>query len=446
MLVSLGLDFRRARLEVRERFHLEDEGVQRFFEALARSGAREAVMTRTCNRTEAYCWWPEAATARGGRDAGLEMARAWVDGDDEEADLLLSNAHLRTSGDAARHLFRVAAGLESQILGDIHILGQVRRAFRHARDARTVGPNLHRMFETALRVGKQASRETRLMATRRSVGSEVARRAVDRCGGVSGRAFVVVGCGKSGTHAARTLSHLGATDLTVVNRTFERAEKLAREIGGARAEGLDSLPSLLAGADVVIVATGAPEPVLRAATLRDARRNGAEERPLLVIDVSVPRNVETEVGELPSVERVDLDSLHPGAAEVENARLQAVPEVEAVVEEAVEEFVRWLDLQVARRALRPLHEVLSEICRREVSHLAGPSPQAERTADRIVAGVMAHPMTVLRAAFERGEPLEEAAGALGLLFADRRRNVTRSRGFFPPEPAIGATLAQGTRR
>ncbi len=329
---------------------------------------------------------------------------------------------MRGSHETARHLFRIAAGLESQILGDIHILGQLRRAYRDAVEAGWVGSHLHRLFETALRVGKRVKRETHLQATRSGVGSEAARTAVERWGGLAGRSCVVVGCGKSGTHAARCLAQLGATDLTVVNRTVERAAKLARDLGSARCADLDALPSLVAGAQVLVVATGAPEPVLTAAAVQVARvRAGvaSADRPLLVIDVSVPRNVEPAVGRLIGVDLVDLDMLHPEAAELQKSRVASVPEAEARVEEGVGEFMGWLELAPARRALRPLQDVLTEICRREVSHLTGESPLAERTAERIVARVMSHPMTALRSALERGVAPEEAAGALGVLFPSR---------------------------
>jgi glutamyl-tRNA reductase len=433
MLVSLGLDFRRACLEVRERFHLDDGDVPRVVAALAARGVRETVVTRTCNRVEAYCWWPAAAAGAGGEEAAREICRAWLGGHGPEAEGLRANARLRTGADVALHLFRVAAGLESQILGDIHILGQLRRAFRDSVQAKAIGPHLHRLFETALRVGKQVKRETRLLATRNSVGSEAARMAAQRVGGLAGRACVVVGCGKSGTHAARALADLGATDLAVVNRTVERAEQLARELGQARAAGLDALPTLLARADLVIVATGAPKPVLTAEALR-AARSAAGERRLLVVDVSVPRNVESSARSLPALELVDLDTLHPEAAEIERSRLEAVPEAEALVLAGVDEFVRWLELHTARRALGPLHELLSAICRREVAYLAGNSPLADRAADRIVAGIMARPMAVLRAASERGERVEETAGALGALFAAQR----------PPTAASGRAGAQQT--
>ncbi len=429
MLVSLGLDFRSARLEVRERFHVEEGDVVRIQDALASRGVRESVLTRTCNRVEAYCWWPAAADDSSRPDPGREISRAWVGRDGPEADHLRAVARARGPGESARHLFRVAAGLESQILGDIHILGQLRRDYRDAVEAGRVGSHLHRLFESALRVGKQVKRETQLLARRNGVGSEAARKATERLGRLAGRTCVIVGCGKSGSHAARCLSQLGATDIVLVNRTVERAEKLARDLGNARPEGLEALPRLLAESHLVVVATGAPEPVLTAALLEGVRRPGGKtlcDRPLLVIDVSVPRNVEASVGRMPQVELVDLDSLHPETAELQKSRMAAVPEAEGLVEEGVGEFVHWLELAEARRALRPLHAALSEICRREVSHLAGESPLATRTADRIVASLMAHPMTALRAASKRGEPVEDAIGALGALFAGPRAGGERS--------------------
>jgi glutamyl-tRNA reductase len=300
------------------------------------------------------------------------------------------------------------------VLGDVHILGQLRRGFRDAIAAGSIGAHLHRLFETALRVGKKVKRETHLVSARNSVGAEAGRRAAARVGPLAGRSCVVIGCGKSGTHAARELAALGATQLCVVNRTLERAERLAREVG-ARAASLDALPALLAGADVAIVASSAPSPLLRAEPLRAARadRGGA---PLVVVDISVPRNVESAVADVAGVELIDLDTLHPAAAAIERSRLEAVPAAEALVEESVSEFVRWLELESARRALRPVRDALAEICRREVTFLAGSSPSAERTAERIVARILAHPMIALRNASERGDSIEQTIGALGLLF------------------------------
>jgi len=264
MLVSLGLDHRRADLAVRERFHLDDTDVTRICGKLTAGGAAETVVVRTCNRLEVYGWWPASDASAGPGDPIREIGRAWAGDDDRAARLLAENARVRTADTAVRHLFRVSSGLESQIVGDIHILGQVRRSLRDAVEVGSIGSHLHRLFETALRVGKQVQRSTHLMSSRRSVGSEAARRAADRVGSLAGRTCIVVGCGKSGTQAARTLQALGATDLVVLNRSRARAEKLARELGSARAGSLDRLPHELGRAGVVIVATGAPEPIVHA--------------------------------------------------------------------------------------------------------------------------------------------------------------------------------------
>jgi len=421
MLVSLGLDHRQARLEIRERFHLEAHDVPRVYAGLAERGVEEAVLARTCNRVEIYGWWPEPDVGPDPHGLARALAQVWMDGNESEADALLEHASLRTGGDVARHLLRVAGGLESRILGDIHILGQLRRAFREAVETGTAGSHLHRLFETALRVGKQVQRRTSLMGTRNGVGSEAARAALNRFGSLADRSCIVVGCGKSGTHAARCLAERGAGRLTVVNRTPHRAETLARDLGHARAAGLEELPELLDLADVVVVATSAPEPVVTRAMLRQSGAHQARRgRPFFVIDVSVPRNVEASVAGLVDVELLDLDELHPEAAEIEASRAAAVPQAEAIVEQGRDEFLCWLDLHAARHALRPLRQVLAEVCRRELNHLAGDSPHAERAAQRIVARVMSHPMTALRSAAERGEPVDALAESVRDLFASAR--------------------------
>ncbi len=420
-LVSLGLDFRRADLDVRERFHLEDDGVAQLRDGLASMGVREAVVARTCNRVEAYCWWSDPRPSSES-DVARGIARAWVGGDDHEARILVESARLRTAVDVPQHLFRVAAGLESQVLGDVHILGQIRRAFREAVAAEGIGPHLHRLFETALRVGKQVQRRTRLGASRRSVGMEAARAGAQRVGGVIGRHCVVVGCGKSGHHAARTLAQLGARDITIVNRTVERAFTLAREIGSARAMGLDALPRLVPQADLVVVATAATEPILTREMLE--QQHAGSDGPLCIVDVSVPRNVEPEVRGIPGVQLVDLDTLQPqddldgevSGPSPEDDRLAAIAEAEVIVDTGVDEFMDWLDLHRAGRHLVPFREILADVCRRELAFIASDSDSARRAANRIVARVMAHPMSALRATRKPTDTIEEVARVVDKLF------------------------------
>ncbi len=426
MLVSLGLDHQHAELGLRERFHVRDEDVERLHAALAECGVLESVLMRTCNRIELYCWWPEQDASLAGRDAVGEICRAWTHGDREAARVLRSSAQIRAGEEAARHLFRVSSGLESQVLGDMHIIGQVRRSLRDAVEYRSVGSNLQRLFQSALRIGKEVKRSTGLMATRKSIGRAAALCAAGAIGDPEEGPFAIVGCGKSGVLAALTLAEMGVQDLVLINRTRSRAEELVSELGYGEARGLDALPAALASARAVIVATGATEPLLTRDSVLDAWEGRSASSPLLVVDISVPRNVAPEVGALPGVELIDLDGLAPDSSDAEETRRGAVERAEVLVEDAVAEFVGWLELGSARDALGPFRTVLADICRREIAYLTGSlgdvsdetaPPPVERTADRIVARVMAHPMTVLRSASQRGEPFAEVAGTLKRLFA-----------------------------
>lgn len=416
MLIHLGLDFRGADLAIRERFHiLEDQLPARYEIGGSRPAVlEELVLVATCNRTEAYGWIDASVPSRVGARA---LARAWVR-DATRVDELLKLTRVRCGMDVADHLLRVAAGLESQILGDIHILGQVRRAFRAATRAEATGRHLHRLFEIALRTGKEVKRDTDLMAGRSSVGTEAVAMARRVRSGLEDQRCVLVGCGKVGSHAAEALVEAGAGSLTLVNRSPEPARRLAAELGASTAP-LESLYGVLAEADVVVVATGAPTLVVEALPLARARRaNGGTRPPLLVMDVTMPRNVDPALGDLPGVELMDLDRIHPEASSVEEARRDAVPQAEAVVERHVGEYGDWLAQGELLRALTPFRAALDEICRREMRYSAESGGSWERAADRIVAKLMARPMTALRDTPDPDTDVRTVARTLTLLFGD----------------------------
>ncbi|MEJ2503525.1 MAG: glutamyl-tRNA reductase, partial [Gemmatimonadota bacterium] len=393
MLVSLGLDFNDFDLGIRERYHLDTRGLADLLAIEPGATVTERVALATCNRIEVYGWSGREGAA--GIRADLdELARAWAP-DDPAARELRSTATARHGVGVLRHLCRVAGGLESQVLGDFQILGQVRRAYRRAIDAGAAGPHLRSLFDRALHAGKRVRSETDLVSRANSVGARAAGVAAGRLGGLAGRRCVVVGCGKTGAQAARALRKLGATDLVLVNRTPERADRLARELGrGVRAASLRRLHATLAQADLAIVATGAPEPLVREQPLRRARRAAGDAGPLLLLDVSMPRNVAPAVARVPETSVLDLDTVWPDTAEPD-ARRSAVDAARVVVEEEVAAFVAWRSRACARDALVPLRQVLDGICRREVAFAAG-DDVAERVADRIVAKVMAYPMAALR--------------------------------------------------
>lgn len=419
MPVSLVLDFRTADLRTRERFHLGDDRAAALY-----AGPRpfpELVVVSTCNRVEMYGVM-EARTPDAVPRAARELARLWTGGDARASRDLLRAAAVRAGPDAVRHLLRVASGLESQVLGDVQVLGQVRGAYRAAREAGAAGAVLHRLFETALRTGKRVTAETPLASTRNSVGTEAALLAARRLGTLAGRRCVVVGCGKTGEQAARRLAKLGAGEIVLVNRSPERAQALAAEVAG-RAAPWDTLHQELARADVGIVVTGAETPPVRAASLAHCRRAAASaEAPLLLLDLAMPRNVEPEVAGLQATALLDLDALRLPLETAEETRRAAVPAAERIVDDEAVRFAAWYREHPARRAVEPLRAALEEVCRRELAFAAGPE-HAGRAAERIVAKLMARPMSALRAASARGDGLEDAAALLRALFGDATGTV-----------------------
>ena len=439
MLICLAVDYRKADVATRERFHLAEQRLGEMYRRLIGGGVSELALVSTCNRTELYAW-----TETGGQDA-LEravehLAAVWMPDETERAKLL-QTLTLRIGDEVGRHLMRLTGGLESQILGDGQILGQVRSAYRTACEMETVGPMLHRLFEIALRTGRRIQHETALSTGRNSVGAEAASVALRRFGSLEHARCVVVGCGKTGTRAARQLAKLGATDIVLINRTPQRAEELARSLRG-RVASMETLHAEAAMADVVIVATGAATYTLSAETLTTARRNvGTAEQPLLLMDLALPRNVDPQSAHVAGVTLVDLDSLHPPIVAAETARRAAVPAAERIVEAEMRWLRHWLATGAARLAIRSLHDALVDLCRREVAFVAGDGV-AERTAQRIAAKLLARPMHVFSDAIARGENVEELAEHLDQLFAAPPRRSTAEHAL-PRDPAPAPLAVAG---
>jgi glutamyl-tRNA reductase len=422
VLFSVGIDFRTSRVEVRERWALSDQAARELAQE-ALGFLDELVMIRTCNRTELVAWSSDPG------EHPRMLAEAWArvvgaapgagqDGPARGGDL--PPIQLQRSSQAVRHLLRVSAGLESQILGDIHILGQVRRSYREARDAGMVGSYLHRLFDAAIRGGKRVRRETDLMAGHRSVGSEAARHLLEQLPQGAPRRIAVLGAGKVGSHAARALAATPGVEVVLLNRTAERAVALAAEWGG-EAGGLEQLAEILPGCSGLLVATGAPGAWVDHRVL--AHR--PVDRVFPVVDLSMPRNVAPEAGRLPGVVLSDLDDVHPETAAVEAARQDAIPQAEAILEEEGHAFQDWVAASTARLALRPLQEWVVEICRKEVRFVAGGDEEmADRAARRIAARVLSRPMMAIRALREEGDHDEEGSAdleftrALAHLFRD----------------------------
>jgi len=415
MLISIAIDFRLADVATRERFFLSEERLTQLYRTARSEVVTEAALIATCNRTELYAW-VDSEDMKVVERAVQTLARRWMR-TRAEGDALLHTATQRFGEQAARHVVRIASGLESQVLGDGQILGQLRAAYKRASHGHAAGPVLHRLFETALRAGKRAQTETSLSAGRNSVGAEAAITASQRFGNLQNARCVVVGSGKTGTRAAKQLHKLGARDLVIINRTFERAHELAKYVGG-RAAPMEALHIEAAMADVVIIATASQTPVLTHAALAQSREACASTGyALLLMDLSMPRNIDPRVTEQPGVTLVDLDTLHQPILDAEEMRRDAVPIASRICEDEVNSFMEWLANMPARDAIKPLREALEGVARREVAFAAGDASVAERAASRIVAKLLAGPMSALRRAVQRGEPLDAQAMMLLEMFA-----------------------------
>jgi glutamyl-tRNA reductase len=367
-LVLVGLSHHSAPVEIREKVALDRDAAAALAGRLADPGG-EAVCLSTCNRTEIYSAGdPLAAAASLAKIAGRD----------------LDDVLYRLSGEAAAlHLFRVAAGLDSLVPGEGEILGQVRTAY----EAGTTGPLLDRVFRQALHVGKRVRTETSIGESPASVSSAAAALAQQVFGKLEGRHVLLIGAGKIGELAAQALSSRGAEIALVANRTLDRAEEVARRFGGEPL-GLDRIADELMRADVVVASTSSPDFVVtreQVERVLPARRG----RPLFLIDIAVPRDLDPEINELDGCYLYDIDDLEAVVAETLSGRRREAGRAEALVAEEVVSFRAWqasLDVVPAIQSLRAHAE---EIRAAELAKLEGRLSEDERrTVESVTAQIV----------------------------------------------------------
>ena len=331
-LLTLGLNHRTAPLDLREKLAIEADDLPL---SLGQLGQRvgQAVVLSTCNRLEVYSLEQDGADVA---SALTEYLSAYSGLAPRDLEPFL---YLHRGNECVQHLFNVASGLDSMIVGESQILGQVRTAFSAASQEGHMRGPLSRLFHQALRVGRRVQRETQIGRHSRSVSQAAVRLARGLLGDLSRSRVLVIGAGDAGQLVARTLSNAGVREMVVVNRTYWRAQDLARDLGGTAAP-FDQLPRELEMADVVISSTGSPGHVLDRATVRQAmsQRRG---RPVLFIDIAVPRDIDPLVKELDGVQLYDIDSLElVSEAQPEELR-QDVARAQGIIAEELGKFVSW---------------------------------------------------------------------------------------------------------
>lgn len=411
----LSITHRSAPLAVRERVAFGPK--EREDLLVAMSGITPEVVTIiTCNRTEIYGVYSTEQDTDRALELLAEHARLPIEKLDPHAERMQGQ-------DAARHLFRVASGLDSMVVGEPQILGQVRDAAESAREVGVIGPVLSKLFNAAVETGKRARTETAISRGAASVSHaavELGRRVL---GDLAGRRAVVIGVGEMGQLVARSLAGHGVADLAVCNRTAEGARELAYAIGGRVVPWAD-LDEALVTTDIVISATGSSEPILTAAYLEPVveQRGG---RPLLMIDIAVPRDIEPAAGDLPGVHLRDLDALQNLRSANLRERADEIPLVEAIVEEQMESFLNWHRGRTVTPVIRDLRERIDTIRAQEVDkalrrlgHLEERDRQIVLALSHAIANKLLHtPMTRLK----ETDAQEDYARAVADLF-DLNRN------------------------
>lgn len=358
-LFCVGLSHQSAPIELREQLSHWPDG------DLRTAAIAELVIVSTCNRLELYGYLTEA---EGGADETATGSQALIAlmAATQSLPAVYFTDHLYTfQGEAAvRHLCRVASGLESLVLGEAQILGQVNNALQKAQAAQMVGPVLGSLFRVGIKSGRRARAETQISTNAVSVGSSALNLAHQITGDLRTKQVLLVGLGEIGQLTLKGLRARSVTTIALANRTLERAQTLAAAWGGA-AYALDALPEALAHADVVISATSAAMPVIDAVTIAQIMAHRPE-RPLVLLDLAVPRDIDPAVKTIPGVQLFDVDDLRNSVDAALAARQRETPQVERIIEELLLEWrQQFQELQV-RPVVVELRQKAEQIRQRAV--------------------------------------------------------------------------------
>jgi glutamyl-tRNA reductase len=363
-LLALGVSHKTTPLDLRERLSLtEGRAVSALAELTSAGGIHEAAAISTCNRTELYLIVSDPVEAE---STALGVLTRQADIRPTE---LLSHLYSLRATEAARHLLQVTAGLDSMILGEAEIQGQVKRAYELAMVEGATGPILNRLFRDALTAGGRAREETGISQKGVSIPSvavELARRAI---GDLSERRVLVVGAGETAELVARAMVARGVATVFVANRHYDRAIGLAQRFGG-NAVRIEELPEQLEEADIVVSATNSPHHIIE----RDGLEHVMEtrpEHPLLAIDLAVPRDIDPACREVPGVTLHDIDDVQQIVERNESGREAESRRAEQIVEAELDRFERWLGLQEVVPTISALREHGDEVVRRVLAENEG---------------------------------------------------------------------------
>lgn len=403
-LIVLGLSHKTAPVEQREKASLSEKEARALLRSLIEGGTvSEAVALFTCNRTEVYATVPDPLAAE---DA---IAEALVTHSRISADELSCARYVLRDDRAAAQLFRVASSLDSMVVGESEIQGQVRAAWELGAEEGATGPVLNQLFRQALEVGKSVRSQTHIGSGSSSVPAVALDLAEDVLADLPGRSVLVIGAGRMAEATARALVAHGVHEVAVVNRTVGTARELAARFGG-RGVGFDELAAELERADIVISSTDAPHPVLLPGVIGPVMA-GRPDRKMVIVDISVPRDVDAAVAALPGVVLFDIDDLERVVEANLNGRRREAERGEGFVIGAVQGFSAWRRGLKAAPAITSLRERAESIRQGELARLDGQwdglseadRERVEALTKGIVNKLLHEPTVRVRAAAEEGD-------------------------------------------
>ncbi len=426
-VLVVGISHKTAPLPVLERVALDAEGVHKLIREVSDSEfVTEATVLSTCNRTEVYA---DVERFHGSVET---ISRLIGERAGTVPDEVLEHLYVHYDDGAVSHLFHVAAGLDSMVLGESQILGQTREALRVGQDAATVGPSLNVLFQQALRVGKRSHAETDIDRVAPSLVTAALARAAEHVDGLEGRHVVVVGAGSMASLTVATAARAGAGSIVVANRTPERAVHLAEQYA-ARAIPLSALGTESGPVDVLVSCTGAAGVLVNAEDLVSRRTS---DKPLAVIDLALPRDVDPAVADLPGVHLIALDTL---AAELENAPGGVdVDGVRSIVAQELAAFLSARSIRSVTPTVVALRSMATGVVEAELTRLGARLPELDEVsraevekAIHRVAEKLLHQPTVRVKELANHSGAVSYAAALAELFAldpDAVEAVTRPEG------------------
>jgi glutamyl-tRNA reductase len=381
-LVCLGLSHHTAPVDVRERHAFPPQKMGEALIALRDYEAvREAAMLQTCGRLEIYAELEDY-------EIGVGQLKSFL-GNFRHGDVSDMDSYMYTllGTQAIDHLFRVSTGLDSMLIGEAEILSQVKDAYVQGQRARSLGKTLHTLFREALEAGKDARTHTAISADSASVASAAVLYAKQHLGELTGKSVLVIGAGKMGAVAARRLKAEGAADIVLLNRSHKRAHDVANELGEiARVAEMPGLVDALRTVDVVVTSTGASHFVLTPGNVAEAML-ARPERPLFIVDIAVPRDVDPDVARIPGVGVVDVDALKTVVDDTLEKRREAIPLVEQIIGEHVERFQQWYQSRVAVPVIASLTQKAESIRTAELERLFARIPGLTERERTLITGM-----------------------------------------------------------